>query len=208
MTVMMEGTYTDYYLASAGGGTAPTFTDDELQTIASPLDLVGINVYRPNLYVEPTAEPPGYREIPISASHPKMGSAWHILDPEVMYWAPKLVQSLWDAPSIFITENRCAAADVLADDGRLYDTDRLIFLRAMLGQLQRASSEGVPVDGYFQWSSQDNFEWIYGYGNRFGLIHVDFDTLQRTPKLSAQWFQRGRETEPRRVAAVIPAHDC
>lgn len=78
-----------------------------------------------------------------------MGSAWHILDPEAMYWAPKLVQSLWDAPSIFITENRCAAADVLADDGRLYDTDRLIFLRAMLGQLQRASSEGVPVDGYF-----------------------------------------------------------
>jgi beta-glucosidase len=118
-----------------------------------------------------------------------MESAWHILDPEVMYWAPKLVQSLWDARSIFITENGCAASDVVADDGRIYDTDRLMFLRAMLGQLQRASSEGVPVSGYFQWSSQDNFEWIYGYGNRFGLIHVDFDTLERTPELSAQWFR-------------------
>jgi beta-glucosidase len=47
----------------------------------------------------------------------------------------------------------------------------------------------VPVDGYFHWSAQDNFEWIYGYGNRFGLVYVDFDTLQRTPKLSAEWFR-------------------
>jgi len=53
----------------------------------------------------------------------------------------------------------------------------------------RSASEGVPVEGYFYWSSQDNFEWIYGYGNRFGLIYVDFDTLERSPKLSAEWLQ-------------------
>jgi len=187
MTVMLEGRYTDEYLAEAGGG--PRFTDDELDTIASPLDFVGINVYRPGWYVEPADEPPGYREIPINASHPKMQSSWHVLDPEVMYWAPKQMQSIWGSKSIFITENGCATGDVVAEDGKVYDTDRVMFLRACLGQLQRATSEGVPVDGYFLWSAQDNFEWIDGYGNRFGLIYVDFDTLERTPKLSAEWFR-------------------
>jgi beta-glucosidase len=118
-----------------------------------------------------------------------MASAWHVVDPEVMYWAPRHMQSIWGARSIFITENGCAAADVVADDGRVYDSDRVMFLRACLTQLQRATAEGVPVDGYFYWSSQDNFEWIYGYGDRFGLIYVDFDTQQRTPKLSADWFR-------------------
>src|SRR5215831_781506 len=69
-TVMLEGRYTDAYLRKAGAD-APKFTDEELKTIASPLDFVGINVYKPNLYVEPSQEPPGYRSIPINASHPK-----------------------------------------------------------------------------------------------------------------------------------------
>jgi len=188
MTVLLEGRYTDEYLASAGGQT-PKFTDDELKTIASPLDFVGINVYKPGWYIEPYDEPPGYREIPINASHPKMQAAWHVLDPEVMYWAPRQMQSIWDAKSIFITENGCGASNAVAEDGKVYDSDRVMFMRACLGQLQRAAAEGVPVDGYFYWSSQDNFEWMDGYGTRFGLIHVDFDTLKRTPKLSAEWFR-------------------
>jgi beta-glucosidase len=187
-TVMLEGRYTDAYLDEAGGG-SPTFTDDEVKAIASPLDFVGINVYRPGWYVEPSDEAPGYREIPINASHPKMQSAWHLLDPEVMYWAPRQMQSIWGAKSIYITENGCAAADVVAEDGRIYDTDRVMFLRACLAQLHRATAEGVPVDGYFHWSAQDNLEWVDGYGNRFGLVYVDFETLERTPKLSAEWFR-------------------
>jgi beta-glucosidase len=187
MTVMLEGRYTDEYLASAGG-TTPTFTDDELKTIAEPLDFVGINVYKPFMYVEPS-EPPGYREIPVNASHPKMQASWHVLDPEVMYWAPRQMQSIWGATSIYITENGCGASDEVAADGRVYDSDRVMFLRSMLGQLQRATAEGVPVDGYFLWSAQDNFEWGDGYGTRFGLIHVDFETLERRPKLSADWFR-------------------
>jgi beta-glucosidase len=189
---MLEGKYTDDYLAEAGGG-SPTFTDDEMKTISSPLDFVGINVYRPDCYVEPSDEPQGYREIPINASHPKMQSDWHIFDPECMYWAPRHVQSLWGARSIYITENGCAAADEIADDGRVYDSDRVMFMRTCLAQLQRATAEGVPVDGYFHWSAQDNFEWIYGYGNRFGLVYVDFDTLERKPKLSAEWFRRAAQ---------------
>jgi beta-glucosidase len=64
-----------------------------------------------------------------------------------------------------------------------------MFLRAYFSQLQRATAEGVPVHGYFLWSAQDNFEWVAGYGDRFGIIYVDFETLQRTPKLSAEWFR-------------------
>ena len=64
-----------------------------------------------------------------------------------------------------------------------------MFLRNYLTQLQRATSDGVPVRGYFQWSSMDNFEWVDGYGIRFGLIHVDYATLKRTPKLSASFFR-------------------
>ena len=165
------------------------FTDEEMTAIGSPLDFVGINVYRPTSYVEPSGDHAGYRTIPLNGSHPKMKSGWHILDPEVMYWAPRHVQSLWNATSVYITENGCAADDHLADDGRVYDTDRVMFLRACLGQLQRATLDGVPVDGYFYWSAQDNLEWNAGFANRFGLIHVDFETLERTPKLSAEWFR-------------------
>jgi beta-glucosidase len=196
MTVMLEGRYTEEYLAEAGGG--PDYTDDELTTIASPLDFVGINVYRPGYYVEPSDEPPGYRDVPISSSHPKPLNEWIVFDPEVLYWAPRQMQSIWGAKSIYITENGCAAADAVAEDGRIYDSDRVMFLRAYLGQLQRATAEGVPVDGYFLWSAQDNFEWIYGYGDRFGIIYVDFETQQRIPKLSAEWFR-----EAARVNAVV-----
>jgi beta-glucosidase len=188
LTVMLEGRYTDAYLANAGAD-APVFTDEELRTIGSPTDFVGVNLYRPSIYVAPSDDPPGYREIPINASHPKMQSSWHLLGPEVMYWAPRFLESVWHAPSIFITENGCAALDTVADDGRVYDSDRVMFLRAHLNELQRATAEGVPVHGYFLWSAQDNFEWSAGYGNRFGIVYVDFETLERTPKLSAEWFR-------------------
>src|SRR5262249_39991328 len=188
LTVMLEGKYTDGYLKAAGKD-APKFTDDDLKTIGEPVDFVGINVYRPSVYVLASDQAPGYRVVPISKSHPKMQSSWHVFGPEALYWAPRFVQSLWGAKEIFITENGCATDDVLADDGKVYDTDRVMFLRAYLTQLQRAPADGVPVKGYFQWSLMDNFEWGAGYGKRFGLVYVDFKTQTRTPKLSAAWFR-------------------
>ena len=187
-TVMLEGRYTDDYLKTTGKD-APKFTDDELKIIASPLDFVGINIYKPNSYVMPSEEPAGYRTIPINASHPTMLSTWHVFDPECIYWATRHVKSLWNAKSIYITENGCGASDIVAKDGQVYDSDRVMFLRSYLTQLQRATADGVPVDGYFHWSAQDNFEWMDGYGTRFGLIYVDFKTQRRTPKMSALWFR-------------------
>ena len=80
-------------------------------------------------------------------------------------------------------------ADQVRADGKVYDLDRIMYLRNYLMQLQRAVAEGVPVRGYFLWSLMDNFEWIYGFEKRFGLYHVDFDTLARTAKLSASFYR-------------------
>jgi beta-glucosidase len=197
LTVMLEGKYTDAYLDEAGAD-APRFTEEDLKIISSPVDFVGINVYRPSSYVVATDNAPGWREVPLNTSHPKMQSSWHLLGPEALYWAPKFVETLWSAKQIYITENGCAAADKVADDGQVYDSDRVMFLRNHLEQLQRATEEGVPVKGYFLWSMMDNFEWAAGYGNRFGIVYVDFETQKRIPKSSATWFR-----EAARLNAVV-----
>src|SRR3712207_1796909 len=188
LTVMLEGNYTDDYLDRAGKD-APRFTDEELQVIASPLDFVGINVYKPAFYALASDQAPGWRRVPFAKAHPRMHNSWLALAPETIYWAPRFVQSLWGAKAIFITENGCASEDVVADDGAVYDTDRVVFLRSFLTQLQRATADDVPVQGYFHWSLMDNFEWMAGYGHHFGMVHVDFETQKRTPKLSAEWFR-------------------
>jgi beta-glucosidase len=188
LTVMLEGKYTDAYLEAAGAD-APRFTDQDLKVIASPGDFVGINVYMPNEYVLASDAAPGYRLVPFNKSHPRMASSWLRIGPEALYWAPRHVATLWGAKEIYITENGCAAADEVAADGNVYDSDRVMFLRNYLTQLQRAASEGVPVRGYFLWSPMDNFEWSDGYATRFGLIHVDYATQRRTPKLSASFYR-------------------
>jgi beta-glucosidase len=186
LTVMLEGRYTDAFLATAGAD-APKFTAEDMKIISSPLDFVGINVYVPN-YVRAINAAPGYQLLPYSKSHPRMASPWHVIGPEALYWAPRHLVKLWQVKDIYITENGCGAADDPAPDGVVYDTDRIMFLRSYLTQLQRATSEGVPVRGYFHWSLMDNFEWSDGFGTRFGLIRVDYATLKRTPKLSASFF--------------------
>jgi beta-glucosidase len=197
LTVMLEGKYTDAYLKQCGKD-APRFTDADLKIIAEPVDFVGINVYLPGEYVLASDQPPGYRTIPVSRSHPRMFSSWQVFGPEALYWAPRFVQSVWKAKEIYITENGCGAADEVAADGNVYDTDRVMFLRNYLTQLQRATAEGVPLRGYFQWSLMDNFEWGDGFGTRFGLVYVDFKTQKRTPKLSAAYF---REVAARNAVA-------
>src|SRR5215475_8765483 len=197
LTVMLEGKYTDGYLKETANN-APKFTDEDLKIIGSALDFVGINVYTPMFNVVASDRPPGWRQVPFAKGHAKTPIANLPIEPIALYWAPKFVQSLWNAKEIFITENGCASDDTVADDGKVYDTDRIMFLRNYLTQLQRATSDGVPVKGYFQWSTMDNLEWTAGYGNRFGLIYVDFKTQKRTPKLSAAFF---RETARRNAVA-------
>jgi beta-glucosidase len=188
MTVIQEGKYTDAYL-KATGSDAPKFTPEDLKTISSPLDFVGINVYTP-LYVRADdSAAAGFAVVPHPASFPHMASPWLFVGPEALYWGPRHVSKIWGAKEIYITENGCSSSDIPAKDGRVYDTDRVMYLRNYLTQLRRAASEGVPVRGYFLWSLMDNFEWADGYTNRFGLHYVDYQTQKRTPKLSADYYR-------------------
>jgi beta-glucosidase len=188
LTVMLEGKYTDAFLAYAGNN-APKYTAEDLRVISSPVDFVGLNVYTPHHYIVAADNESGFALTPFPASFPHMDATWLKIGPEAMYWAPRHLAKLWDVKSIYITENGTSATDKPAADGKIYDVDRIMYLRNYLMHLQRATSEGVPVLGYFLWSLMDNFEWSDGLEKRFGLYRVDFDTQRRTPKLSASFYR-------------------
>jgi beta-glucosidase len=187
LNVLMTGKYTDAYLKKLGAN-APKFTPEEMKVISSPLDFVGLNLYQPT-YVRAADNEVGYVRVPDPASFPKMASPWLTVGPEGLYWQPKLAHEVWGIKELYITENGCSSDDAIAEDGHVYDSDRVMFLRNYLTQLQRAVAEGVPVKGYFLWSLLDNFEWADGYGKRFGITYVDFATQKRFPKLSSEFYR-------------------
>lgn len=188
LTAVMEGRYTDGYLQREGAN-APHVEPGDMKIIGSPLDFVGLNVYTPE-YVRADASSAGYVAEPRPSSFPRMASPWLFIGPEVIYWAVRNVSEIWRPKTLYITENGCSADDVIAADGRVEDTDRVMYLRNHLTHLHRAASEGYPVKGYFLWSLLDNFEWANGYSKRFGIHYVDFKTQVRTPKLSAEWYRQ------------------
>lgn len=187
ITALMEGKYIDEYLQMAGAN-APKWEADDFKAIGSKLDFVGFNVYAPE-YVRASDAPLGFTVEPHPASYPHMDSPWLNVGPETLYWAVRNPHDLWKMPGIYITENGCSSADVLTSEGRVEDIDRVMYLRNYITHLHRAVSEGYPVRGYFLWSLLDNFEWADGYSKRFGIHYVDYATLKRYPKLSAEWYK-------------------
>lgn len=187
LTVMHTGRYTERHLRKLGAD-APIFTAQDMKDISSPMDFQGLNVYTA-LAVRAADTPDGYEVMPKPTSYPKMASSWLTIGPEALYWSPKLAAETLGIREMYITENGCSSDDVLAANGEVYDTDRVMYLNAYLTQLQRAVSEGVPVKGYFLWSLLDNYEWADGYDKRFGITYVDFKTEKRTPKLSAKFYK-------------------
>jgi beta-glucosidase len=188
LTAILEGAYPEQAL-QAEGAAAPRFTDAEMRIIGAPLDFVGVNTYTP-LYVRADAtQPCGYSLVPHPPSYPHMASGWLFLGPQVTYWAPRWLAEIWQVPSVYITENGCSALDKLTSEGTVLDTDRVMYLRNHFISAHRAVSEGYPLHGYFVWSLLDNFEWADGYATRFGLTYVNYHTLQRTPKLSAEFYR-------------------
>jgi len=186
LTAVMEGRYTDRYLATLGAN-APNFTAAEMKAVSSPVDFLGLNIYQPT-YVMPDSVK-GYQIVLEGATFPRMSSPWLTIGPECLYWAPTLVTRLWNLKTLYITENGASASDTLNANGEVMDVDRVMYLRNYLSQLQKAVADGAPVKGYFVWSLMDNYEWNDGYGKRFGLVYVDFATQKRTPKLSASFYK-------------------
>ena len=187
LTAVLEGKYTDEYLQYTGAA-APKAEEGDMKAIGSLLDFVGLNIYNPS-YVRASAGPMGFEMERQPSSYPHMFSPWLTLGPECIYWGVRNVCDIWKPKAIYITENGTSSDDTLTPDGRIEDIDRVMYLRNHLTHLHRAVTEGYPVKGYFLWSLLDNFEWADGYSKRFGIHYVDFKTLKRTPKLSAEWYK-------------------
>lgn len=170
----------------AGVGGLDVIRDGDLATIAQPLDFLGVNYY--SRHVVAASPWPGASEVDfVTRDWPKTASGWDI-DPAGLGEVLGQVHRDYPPIPIYVTENGAAFEDVLGADGTVDDQDRIAFLAGHLGALADAIDAGVDVRGYFAWSLLDNYEWAEGYAKRFGIVHVDFDTLVRTPKASARWF--------------------
>jgi beta-glucosidase len=178
------------------GNDFPRFTQAEMDLIHQKIDFYGVNIYR-GQRVRVGAD--GLAQN-VEASPGSAINAYHWnIDPASLYWGPCFIYERYGLP-IYITENGFSGLDWVGLDGAVHDPQRIDFTRRYLYELRRAIGDGVDVRGYFHWSLLDNFEWADGYRQRFGLVHVDYGTLKRTPKDSAEWYasviaSNGRESK-------------
>ncbi len=128
--------------------------------------------------------------LPFSTQYPQGDLPWLNVAPQSLYWAIRLAREVYGVPAFHVTENGAAFDDAVSPSGEIIDLDRREYLRDYLIAVHRAIGEGYDVRGYFLWSLMDNFEWSEGYGKRFGIVRVDYETQARTPKLSARWYSR------------------
>jgi beta-glucosidase len=168
----------------AFGRLAPKVQSGDMELMKQPLDFYGMNNYG-GAPVR-AGEDGQAVEVPFPPGSPITAYYWGVT-PLSHYWCPKFLYERYKLP-IVVTENGMANADWVALDGAVHDPQRIDFMRRYLLELRRAAADGVDIRGYFHWSILDNFEWAEGFKQRFGLIHVDFETLQRTPKDSALWY--------------------
>jgi beta-glucosidase len=157
----------------------------DMETIAQPLDYLGINTYQ-GVPVKAGAD--GNPEVvPFPVGYPYTGFPWPVT-PEALYWGPRFFSERYHLP-VYITENGLANPDWIAQDGAVHDPQRIDFTSRYLQQFAHAAQDGVDARGYFHWSILDNFEWAEGYRLRFGLIYVDYPTQKRVLKDSALWYR-------------------
>ncbi|HET7351329.1 MAG TPA: GH1 family beta-glucosidase [Marmoricola sp.] len=180
---MLLGSYPDGFLDLMPDGAA-----DDLRLIEQPLDFYGFNYYNP---MSVAAAPDG-AEIPFEqrelAGYPTTDFGWPVV-PEGLRETIGLLRDRYpDLPPLYVTENGCSYATGPDADGWVDDQARIAYLDAHLRALADAIGDGADVRGYYCWSLLDNFEWAEGYTQRFGLVHVDYDTLKRTPKASYDWY--------------------
>ncbi|MGW0770202.1 GH1 family beta-glucosidase [Streptomyces sp. NPDC002676] len=159
----------------------------DVETIAAPLDWLGLNYYFP-AYVADDPEGPAPRAR--SVRRPgvsRTGMDWEIDASGIETLLLRLTEE-YGARKIYVTENGSAFPDVVRPDGSIDDPERQDYLEAHLAACAAAARKGAPLAGYFAWSLLDNFEWAYGYAKRFGLVHVDYRTQVRTIKGSGHRY--------------------
>ena len=163
--------------------------EGDLATIRQPLDLYGLNYYNPfklGAAGEDAEMPFEFREL---LGYPVTDFGWPVVPDALREWLI-LLRARYRAalPPIYITESGCAYNMGPDEHGVVDDQPRIDYLDAHLRAVATAVQRGVDVRGYYTWSLLDNFEWSEGYSQRFGLVHVDYDTQVRTPKRSFQWY--------------------
>ncbi len=172
----------------------------DLETIAAPLDWLGVNFYNPTVVADDPKGP-----APYACGVPVPGSRRTMLDWEIR--AEGLERTLvrisedYRPRRLVVSENGSAWADVVGPDGQVDDPERVRYLEEHLAACAAAARRGVPLAGYFAWSLMDNFEWAFGYDARFGLVYVDYPTQQRIIKGSGHRFADIIQTHRTRTAA-------
>lgn len=180
LSALFHKRYPDFVLE----GLEPHLPDgwsEDFERIARPLDWLGINYYTAARIERCDGPWPGIAPRPGPPPHTDMG--WSILPEGLGHFLRRLPRDYTGTLPLYVTENGMAAPD-RPDGGAINDTDRIGYLASHLDVARRALAEGVPLKGYFVWSLLDNYEWSFGYDKRFGLVHVDYATLARTPKAS------------------------
>ncbi len=175
----------------------PKIGPGDMALISRPIDFLGVNYYTralvrhsrwvPFVHLWPAGSPAvaGPDEGEEGVVYSQMG--WEVYAGGLFEILFRLKQE-YGNPPVYITENGAAFVDHLSADGRVHDEPRRDYLEQHLAVTSAATRVGVDLRGYFVWSLIDNFEWAYGYNRRFGIIHVDFDSQQRTIKESGHWY--------------------
>jgi beta-glucosidase len=168
------------------GDLAPDIHGGDMARIAAPVDYLGINVYRRSVIADGTDVPPvNFARIQPAGAYTGIG--WEVYPP-ALYDILAYVQANYAPGDLYITENGAAFADELRPDGAVVDRERARYMVDHLEQAAKAIRAGIPLKGYFAWSLMDNFEWAYGFSQRFGLIHVDYESQRRQVKLSGELY--------------------
>ena len=191
---MLLGRYPDGFADLMPGPVA-----EDLAVISAPVDFYGVNYYSPARVADPASPIPPAPGVALENApfkvvkvegYPRTAFDWPVVPDGLRELLVGLKTAYGEKlPPIYITENGCAYDDTVGADGAVHDADRVTYLDGHLRAVAQAVDEGVDVAGYYTWSMLDNFEWAEGYTKRFGLVHVDYDTQQRTPKDSFAWYR-------------------
>jgi beta-glucosidase len=182
---LFHGTYPEDML-EAWADLMPEVRDGDLDVISTPIDFLGVNNYTSPLVA--ADDNGGRSQIVRRNDVDRTDMGWEVVPDGLQDLLLRLHHDYQPA-AIYVTENGAAYADVRGHDGSVNDPERQSYLESYLAGAARATAEGVPLRGYFAWSLLDNFEWAWGYWKRFGLIYVDYATLERVPKGSFYWYR-------------------
>jgi beta-glucosidase len=161
----------------------------DMDTIAIPVDFLGINYYTRNIARAENVSEEENEPRTVIRGDEITEMDWEVY-PKGLYNILGRLHFDYNFPAIYITENGAAFPDVVGPDGQVDDPARLSYIKRHLEMANQAIQVGVPVKGYFVWSLFDNFEWGFGYSKRFGIVYVDYQTQQRIPKSSASWYSQ------------------